>query len=138
VRSDVPDELLMQGYEGEVRQVLANVIGNSYDAVRGESGEIRIRAKEIRKGNGHKGIQFTVADNGAGIKPEYLHRIFEPFYTTKADVGTGLGLWVTKTIVEKRGGKIRVRSRSNGSHPYTMISFLMPADPATASVHSNS
>jgi signal transduction histidine kinase len=52
-----------------------------------------------------------VADNGSGIPRDHLRQIFEPFYTTKKDTGTGLGLWVSHGIVQKHGGSIRVRSR---------------------------
>lgn len=133
VHTEVPEDLLVQGYEGEVRQVLANIIGNSYDAIRSSDGRICIRAKQlIRKGHG-KFVQFTVTDNGTGIKREFRSKIFEPFFTTKVDVGTGLGLWVTKTIVEKRGGTIRVRSHFGGGRTYTVISFSIPSEPALAS-----
>jgi signal transduction histidine kinase len=51
---------------------------------------------------------MVIEDDGPGIAGEDLDRIFEPFYTTKKDVGTGLGLWVTKEIVDRLGGKIQV------------------------------
>jgi signal transduction histidine kinase len=60
-------------------------------------------------------MQLTVADNGQGIRKEVIGQIFEPFYTTKGDKGSGLGLWVTKDLVEKHGGKINVRSTSLGT-----------------------
>ena len=59
-------------------------------------------------------LRITVADNGSGIPRNHLRQIFEPFYTTKKDTGTGLGLWVSRGIVEKHGGSIRVRSRADG------------------------
>jgi PAS domain S-box-containing protein len=136
VTTEVDDSLLMEGYEGEVRQVLANIIGNSYDAIRA-AGSIRIRAKQVSSNGSGPMVQFTVADTGSGIPPENLARIFEPFFTTKVDVGTGLGLWVTKTIVEKRGGNIRVRSRVDGTHTYTVISFAIPQKSTHASLNSS-
>lgn len=135
VQTEVAADLTMQGYEGELRQVLANVIGNSYDALQRESGKIRVRVKRVSSGPSEM-VQFAVADNGSGIREEFIPKIFEPFFTTKADVGTGLGLWVTKTIVEKRGGRIRVRSRSTGTAPYTIVSFSIPSDPTTASAQA--
>ncbi len=60
--------------------------------------------------NGQGGIQVTIADNGHGIPAEQESRIFEAFYTTKGSHGTGLGLWVTKEIIAKHRGSIRVRS----------------------------
>jgi signal transduction histidine kinase len=71
-----------------------------------------------------------VADNGTGIPHHSLQQIFEPFYTTKKDAGTGLGLWVSRGIVQKHGGSIRVRSRSNGHQPGritgTVFSIFLP------------
>jgi two-component system NtrC family sensor kinase len=67
-----------------------------------------------------------VADDGAGISPEDLSQIFEPFYTTKKDAGTGLGLWVSEGIVRKHGGSIRVRSRAEGDVTGTVFSIFLP------------
>jgi PAS domain S-box-containing protein len=136
VKTEVDESLLMEGYEGEVRQVLANIIGNSYDAIR-TAGSIRIRARQVGNNGSGPMVQFTIADTGSGIPPENLARIFEPFFTTKVDVGTGLGLWVTKTIVEKRGGRIRVRSCANGTSSYTVISFAIPLKSTHASLSSS-
>jgi signal transduction histidine kinase len=67
-----------------------------------------------------------VADNGSGIPQGNLRQIFEPFYTTKKDTGTGLGLWVSRGIVEKHQGSIRVRSRANGDTTGTVFSIFLP------------
>jgi signal transduction histidine kinase len=68
----------------------------------------------------------TIADTGAGISMENRSRIFAPFFTTKKDVGTGLGLWVSREIVHKHKGKIRLRSLEGKG---TVFSVLLP-DPA--------
>ena len=57
-----------------------------------------------------------MADTGEGISPQIAGRLFEPFQTTKQSTGTGLGLWVSRGIVEKHGGSIRVRSRAGEKH----------------------
>jgi signal transduction histidine kinase len=67
-----------------------------------------------------------VADNGSGIPRDHLQQIFEPFYTTKKDTGTGLGLWVSRGIVQKHGGRIRVRSRADGRTTGTVFSIFLP------------
>ncbi len=67
-----------------------------------------------------------MADNGSGIPSDHLRQIFEPFYTTKKDTGTGLGLWVSRGIVEKHGGWIRVRSRAHGRATGTVFSIFIP------------
>jgi signal transduction histidine kinase len=67
-----------------------------------------------------------VADNGSGIPRDKLRQIFEPFYTTKKDTGTGLGLWVSRGIVQKQGGSIRVRSRVDGRATGTVFLIFLP------------
>jgi signal transduction histidine kinase len=76
---------------------------------------------------------MTLADNGSGIPRESLRRIFEPFYTTKKEAGTGLGLWVTRGIVKNHGGSIRVRSRIEGQSRGTVFSIFLPNGNAAAS-----
>jgi signal transduction histidine kinase len=68
-------------------------------------------------------VRFTIADNGVGIPPDRLKRIFEAFFTTKEMVGTGLGLWVSKQILEECGATIRVRSKLGSG---TVISIVFP------------
>jgi signal transduction histidine kinase len=82
-------------------------------------------------GNSHDcsglyGVRITVADSGTGISPADRGKIFEPFYTTKKETGTGLGLWLSREIVQKQSGSIRVRSQQNG----TVFSLFIPAKSA--------
>lgn len=104
-------EQLVSANEGELRQVFANLISNAVDACSG-GGRLLLRVVPFREwGNSQKpGLKITVADSGRGIDPQHRRNIFEPFFTTKETVGNGLGLWVSKTIVQKHGGTIRVRS----------------------------
>jgi signal transduction histidine kinase len=69
------------------------------------------------------GARVTVADSGTGITPADKQKIFEPFYTTKKETGTGLGLWLSKDIVQKHSGCISVRSKSTG----TVFSVFVPS-----------
>ena len=111
---------------GELRQILANIIGNATDAMR-HGGCLRIRIahrKQSQPGGGC--VRLTIADNGTGIPPDVLPTIFEPFVTTKGETGTGLGLWVTSEIVKKNGWKIRVRSSRNPGHRGTVFSLVIP------------
>jgi signal transduction histidine kinase len=71
-------------------------------------------------------VRVTIADNGSGITAESMTHIFEPFFTTKKDTGTGLGLWLSYSIVQKHGGWIRVRSRANQGHSGTIFSIFLP------------
>ena len=99
-------------FEGELRQVFTNLIGNALDAMAGRPGRLLVRTSEVRNwSSGEAGIRISVADTGSGIEPDILERIFEPFYSTKGNRGTGLGLWVSKEIVAKHRGTMRVRSR---------------------------
>lgn len=91
--------------KGEIRQVISNLFINALEAMEiGGKMTVRVSNREGRA------ILF-VSDNGPGIREEPVDRIFEPFFTTKQGTGTGLGLWITKTIVEKHGGSIHVLSQ---------------------------
>src|SRR5882724_3059359 len=123
----------ISGYSGEVRQLLANLLVNAVDAM-GEGGALHVRVAAGRQwSDGQDGIRMTLADNGSGIPSESLRRIFEPFYTTKNDAGTGLGLWVSRGIVQNHGGSIRVRSRIEGQNRGTVFSIFLPNGHAAAS-----
>jgi PAS domain S-box-containing protein len=114
---------------GELRQVFSNLLLNSIEAL-GENGVVRLRARRAtRQGDGEHAVRITVADNGKGIEPSLRSRVFEPLFTTKDATGTGLGLWVTKEIVEKHGGTIRFRSRAKGRTTGTVFSVVIPAKP---------
>jgi PAS domain S-box-containing protein len=96
----------------ELRQIVTNLIANAADAVGIEQGRIRIRiARE-----GEKAV-LEVEDNGEGVDPIHLPRIFEAFFSTKEEVGTGIGLWVTRELVEKNGGHISVKSNPEQALP---------------------
>jgi len=116
----------ISGHSGELRQLLANLLVNAVDAM-GEGGSLHVRVTAGREwSEWQEGIRMTLADNGSGIPRESLRRIFEPFYTTKNDAGTGLGLWVSRGIVQNHGGSIRVRSRVDGQNRGTVFSIFLP------------
>jgi PAS domain S-box-containing protein len=99
-------------FDGEIRQVLNNLIGNAIDAMKAEGGRLLVRSREATHWpTRRKGLVLTVADTGGGIRPELLRKIFEPFFTTKGSSGTGLGLWVSQEIAHRHEGQLRVRSR---------------------------
>jgi signal transduction histidine kinase len=117
---------------GELRQVFANLLANSLDAI-GQKGRIKLRvsAGSVPK-NGHRCVRVTIADNGSGISAASRQHLFEPFFTTKGTIGTGLGLWVSKQIVDKHEGTIRVRSSASGLCTGTVFSLVLPAEPTKA------
>jgi PAS domain S-box-containing protein len=96
----------VQAVRGELQQVISNLLSNAIDAVP-VNGVITIGAHGIPDG-GNTRVEIFIADNGPGIPVEAMERIFEPFYTTKTETGTGLGLWIVKEIVERHGGSISV------------------------------
>ncbi len=120
---------------GEIRQLLANLISNSIDAME-NGGRIRIRVSGATKWNEGRvtGVRLTVADEGSGIPHDIRSRLFEPFVTANKEVGTGLGLWVCKSIVEKHRGSIRVKSSTNHGKSWTVFSVFLPvlAEPGIA------
>jgi PAS domain S-box-containing protein len=112
---------------GEIRQVFSNLIVNAIDAMNpGGTLQVQIRRSREWKNGGIVGARFTIADTGCGISSEQRKRLFEPFYTTKQDVGTGLGLWVTKQLIEKHGGSIKLRSNARPPRTGTVFSVFLP------------
>src|SRR6185437_11945891 len=85
--SEINDDLHITAVPGEIRQVIANLISNSIDAiVQGGRIWIRVRATTSRKNKFVRGVRLTIADTGSGIPPEVKQRLFEPFFTTKKEV----------------------------------------------------
>jgi PAS domain S-box-containing protein len=126
------DGIEIFGFPGELRQVFANLIANAIEALP-ENGTLKIRASNIRMRNDSEceGVRITFLDNGSGISPTDRKKIFEPFYTTKKDVGTGLGLWLTLGLVEKHRGSLRVRSCVDPGRTWTAFSVFLPKGPNT-------
>ena len=118
-------EVSVEAAQGEVRQVLVNLIGNALDAMP-HGGRLAIRCRVLSNylGRAESGVAITIADTGTGITPEVLKRVFEPFFTTKGSSGTGLGLWLTLGIVKKYGFQLHVRSRVGHG---TVFRLFMPA-----------
>jgi PAS domain S-box-containing protein len=121
------DDAILLGSDGEIRQILSNLLSNSLDAV-AQNGTIKMRISCSRDWrNGQKpGIRMTVLDDGQGINTENMDRVFTPFFTTKEDVGTGLGLWVVKQLAEKYRGYITIRSNRNTPRRGTAVSVFLP------------
>lgn len=113
--------------EGEIRQVINNLLRNALDAM-SEGGRLLVRMHpQTNWVDGQKGVRITVADTGEGISPDIMAHLFEPFQTTKELMGTGLGLWVSKGIVEKHSGHIGTRSRRGAGHG-TVFTVWLPVD----------
>jgi PAS domain S-box-containing protein len=119
----------------ELRQIATNLIANASDAVTAAAAQPTVAIFIER--DGEKAV-LRVEDNGDGIPPDNLSRIFDPFFSTKKEVGTGIGLWVTKEIVEKNGGRITAESGDldSGFRTSFRVEFPLatPSMPATKSL----
>ncbi len=118
---DFPQEdLIVEVHATEILQVLSNVLVNAIDALPSE-GVICLRLRKRQNG-----IHFVIADNGHGIPAEHRAKIFRPFFTTKEDRGTGLGLSVCRKIVERHCGKICMRSSVRPGKSGTTFKISLP------------
>lgn len=106
---------------GQLQQVLLNIINNAFAAVR-NGGRIDIGLRASRSGF----VIIEIADNGCGISPENMKRIFEPFFSTKSKQGTGLGLSITYGLVKKLGGDIHVASEVGKGTTFTVTLPMAP------------
>jgi PAS domain S-box-containing protein len=114
-------------YEGDIRQVLNNLIANAIDSMR-TGGRLIVRTSSSHSWNSNvPGVRITIADTGPGMPKAVMDRIFDAFYTTKGLNGTGLGLWISRGIIEKHNGHIMVRSRV-GHKAGTVFSVFLPTD----------
>ena len=129
VLTDWNREIQVEGFPAQLRQVFSNIIRNAIDAsnIKG-----RLRIKINRTFLGHDLLEpaarVTVADSGCGIPREYLGKVFDAFFTTKELRGTGVGLWVSSTIVQEHRGRIQVRSSIKPERAGTSISVLLPVN----------
>jgi PAS domain S-box-containing protein len=112
----------IKAFSNELSQILGNLIGNALDAMN-PGGTLRLRTTAC-----FRGVRITIADEGIGISHENLAKIFQPFYTANKDVGTGLGLWLTKELVQKHNGIIRVRSSTGHQRHGTVFMIWLPRE----------
>lgn len=123
------ERLQVTGIFGELRQVFANLVLNSLDAIE-MHGSVKLAAiVSSRCGGSDRCVRVSVGDNGKGIDPATLPHLFEPFFTTKGDTGNGLGLWVSQQIIAKHTGSIQVRSSRDGRRKGTVFTVILPVEP---------
>ncbi len=124
---DYDATLRLRCHPGELRQVMVNLIGNALDAMP-FGGRLQLRARGATDWiTGRPGTRITVADNGCGMSPATRRRAFEPFYTTKERIGTGLGLWICADVVSRyRGGRIATRSNDSPGHSGSVFRVFLP------------
>ncbi|HEX6501929.1 MAG TPA: ATP-binding protein [Terriglobales bacterium] len=118
---------VIQGFPVELKQVFLNIIGNAVQAMP-SGGRLRVRLfPSIDRRNGRRGLRVSIYDTGMGIRAEDAKRIFEPFFSTKEAKGTGLGLWISRGIIQKYEGTIRFRSMRLREGHGTCFSVFIPA-----------
>lgn len=134
----VSPDLKLYGRQGELRQALSNLVTNAIDASK-INGKIWLRARVARSWSRdvEEGVRITLADNGSGMSREVQNKLFIPFFTTKAEIGTGIGLWATKALIEQQGGELRFRSRQGEKTGTAMTIFLPNAHSGKASANGD-
>jgi two-component system sporulation sensor kinase C len=113
--------------ESEIRQVLSNLVRNAMDAMSTKGGRLLVRTRGATHWRSDaRGVVITIADNGVGMSQGTTAQIFRPFYSTKGVAGTGLGLWVSKEIVNRHQGHLLVRSRMTPGSSGTVFELFLP------------
>ena len=115
--------------DGEIRQVLSNLIGNAIDAMSAGERRLAIRSREgTNWKTGQRSVIVTIADTGIGMSTDTISHIFEPFFTTKGSKGTGLGLWISREIIGRHKGSLKVKSRQAPHRSGTVFTLMLPCD----------
>lgn len=139
VASDLPENVVVEGFPAELRQVFTNLITNAAEAA-GPGGHVSVRVTPMPKrtsdavpnGTTHPeaGALIEISDDGPGIPPAIREQLFQPFFTTKGEHGTGLGLWVCQGIIRKHGGRLELTSETDGPHHGAVASVFLSSHPA--------
>lgn len=122
---DISEKMEVYGYPNEFAQALLNILSNAKDVL--SEREISNPFIRLYLKKGYKYILIVIEDNGGGIASEHMDRIFEPYFTTKyAKQGTGIGLYMTKMIIENNmGGIINVKNTNSGA----LFTIKLPSVP---------
>jgi PAS domain S-box-containing protein len=112
--------------ESDLRQILYNLVSNAVDAMP-SGGTLSLKLSSVGSWSGQRRHRITIGDTGMGIASDARGRMFKPFFTTKGETGTGLGLWVSREIAERYGGTIRYRTKTDQHRHGTVFSVVLPA-----------
>ncbi len=131
--ADLPEDLCVEGFPAELRQVFTNLLTNAAEAS-GPNGKVSIdahpvAASALNSSKSAPGVLVTITDNGPGVPEEILPQLFQPFFTTKGERGTGLGLWISRGIVTKHGGTITLESSTDPEHQGTTVRVFLATHP---------
>ncbi|HEY2861505.1 MAG TPA: ATP-binding protein [Terracidiphilus sp.] len=117
---------VVHGFPVELRQVFLNLVGNAVQAM-GSGGTLGVHLREVTDwSSGRRGTAISILDTGVGIQPDDLKRLFQPFFSTKSTKGTGLGLWISKGIIQKYDGTLTCRSYRGNSGNVTCFRVFLP------------
>jgi signal transduction histidine kinase len=118
----------IEGFPAQLRQVFSNIVRNAIDAspMRG-SIHIKITPTTFMRAPQEPAARVTISDQGIGIPKKNLGRVFDAFFTTKELKGTGIGLWLSSTIIQEHRGRIQIRSSDVPERSGTCISVLLRA-----------
>lgn len=137
VETRLTSPALVTGFPVELRQVFTNLLTNAADASLA-GGKVTVITEAVTaanpddsSGDGKPGILVTIQDEGPGIPQEIRSRLFQPFFSTKGEAGTGLGLWVSKGIVQRHDGTIELASSTDSTNHGTSISVFLPRGSAS-------
>jgi signal transduction histidine kinase len=115
--------------EGEIRQILSNLVANAIDAMSPAGGRLVIRTRNTTR-KAMQGTVITVADTGIGMSHYTLARSFDPFFTTKNDQGNGLGLWISRELAGRHGGVLKAKSSQRAGQSGSVFQLFLPTHPA--------
>jgi signal transduction histidine kinase len=124
IKYDRKRTLTIYAFPGQLAQVFGNLVRNATEAALPDT-TVTIRVREISRG-GQTGTRVTIHDCGHGIPPEIQTKIFDPFFTTKDLKGSGLGLWVSKQLIQKHAGTIRFRTSERAGKEGTLFEIFLP------------
>lgn len=124
INCDRRPTLAIHGFPGQLTQVFGNLVRNATEAAAPKS-QVVIRVRPVNR-DGREGTRVTIHDRGPGIPIAVQKQLYDPFFTTKDLKGSGLGLWVSKTLVMKHNGTIRFRSSTKEGASGTTFEVFLP------------
>ncbi len=116
---------VIAAFPGEIRQIITNVVANAIEAS-GQGGTIVVTIKNSSPRDGEPGTVVQVEDTGPGVDPAVQKKLFQPFFTTKGEKGTGLGLWVSLGIVQKHGGTMELKNSTDRRMGGACVRIYLP------------